>query len=96
MLDALDDLEPEAIGLRLDQAFALLRVDETFEAVIAPAARDGRRALGSAATMTTAEEHLVSEAVRSRLGHLLARCRRRRARRRGARVRARASGTSSA
>ena len=36
MLDSLDDLEPEVIGLRLDQAFALLGVDETLEAVLRP------------------------------------------------------------
>jgi MerR family transcriptional regulator, light-induced transcriptional regulator len=71
LLDALDDLDSEAIGLRLDQAFALLPVEETFEVVLGPLLeaigqrwRDG--------TTTTAEEHLVSEAVRSRLGHLLA------------------------
>jgi MerR family transcriptional regulator, light-induced transcriptional regulator len=71
MLDALDDLEPAAIGLRLDQAFALLRVEETFEAVLCPLLE----AVGDRwqnGTTTTAEEHLVSEAVRSRLGHLLA------------------------
>jgi methanogenic corrinoid protein MtbC1 len=71
MLDALDDLEPAVIGLRLDQAFALLRVEETFEAVLCPLleAVGDRWQNGS---MTTAQEHLVSEAVRSRLGHLLA------------------------
>jgi MerR family transcriptional regulator, light-induced transcriptional regulator len=71
MLDALDDLEPATIGLRLDQAFALLRVEETFEAVLCPlleAVGDGWQN----GTMTTAQEHLVSEAVRSRLAHLLA------------------------
>jgi MerR family transcriptional regulator, light-induced transcriptional regulator len=71
MLDALDDLEPATIGLRLDQAFALLRVEETFEAVLCPLLE----AVGDRwqnGTMTTAQEHLVSEAVRSRLAHLLA------------------------
>ncbi|MEP6812813.1 MAG: MerR family transcriptional regulator [Actinomycetota bacterium] len=71
LLDALDDVEPEVIGLRLDQAFALLRVEETFEAVLCPLLEAvGER--WQAGTVTTAEEHLVSEAVRSRLGHLLA------------------------
>jgi DNA-binding transcriptional MerR regulator len=71
MLDALDNLESEVIGLRLDQAFALLHVEETFEAVLVPLLE----AVGERwhnGTMTTAEEHLVSEAVRSRLGYLLA------------------------
>ena len=71
MLDALDDVEPEVIGLRLDQAFALLGVDETFEAVLRPLLQAvGER--WAEGTVTVAEEHLVSEAVRSRLGHLLA------------------------
>ena len=71
MLDALDDHEAEAIGLRLDQAFALLHVEETFESVLVPLLQAvGERWRNG--TMTTAEEHLVSEAVRSRLGHLLA------------------------
>jgi len=71
MLDALDDLEAEAIGLRLDQAFALLHVEETFESVLVPLLQAvGERWRNG--TMTTAEEHLISEAVRSRLGHLLA------------------------
>jgi DNA-binding transcriptional MerR regulator len=71
LLDALDDVEPEVIGLKLDQAFALLRVEETFEAVLCPLLETlGERWQGG--TVTTAEEHLVSEAVRSRLGHLLA------------------------
>jgi DNA-binding transcriptional MerR regulator len=71
MLDTLDDVEPAVIGLRLDQAFALLRVEDTFEAVLCPLLE----AVGDRwqnGTMTTAQEHLVSEAVRSRLGHLLA------------------------
>jgi DNA-binding transcriptional MerR regulator len=71
MLAALDELEPEVIGLRLDQAFALLRVEETFEAVLCPLL-EAVGARWQAGTVTTAEEHLVSEAVRSRLGHLLA------------------------
>jgi len=72
LLDALDDLEAEAIGLRLDQAFALLHVEETFESVLVPLLQAvGERWRNG--TMTTAEEHLISEAVRSRLGHLLER-----------------------
>lgn len=71
MLDALDALEPEVVGLRLDQAFALLPIEEMFEAVLCPLLE----AVGERwenGTVTVAEEHLVSEAVRSRLGHLLA------------------------
>jgi DNA-binding transcriptional MerR regulator len=71
MLDALDDVEPEVIGVRLDQAFALLSVEETFEAVLVPLLE----AVGDRwqeGAVTTAEEHLVTEAVRSRLSHLLA------------------------
>src|SRR6185437_1257551 len=58
------------IGMRLDQAFALLGVEETLDAVIRPLLQTiGERWAGGA--LTVAEEHLVSEAVRSRLGHLL-------------------------
>jgi len=71
VLDALDAGESDQIGLRLDQAFALLGVDETLDGVIRPLLREiGDR--WESATITVAEEHLVSEAVRSRLGHLLA------------------------
>ena len=70
MLDALDDLEPEAIGLRLDQAFALLPVEETLEDVLCPLL-DAVGERWEAGTVSVAEEHLVSEAVRSRLGYLL-------------------------
>ena len=56
--------------MRLDQAFALLGVEETLDAVIRPLLQTiGERWAGGA--LTVAEEHLVSEAVRSRLGHLL-------------------------
>jgi methanogenic corrinoid protein MtbC1 len=70
ILEALDQGETSAIGLRLDQSFALLGVDETLDAVIRPLLRlIGER--WAAGEITVAEEHLVSEAVRSRLGHLL-------------------------
>jgi methanogenic corrinoid protein MtbC1 len=59
------------IGLRLDQAFALHRVEETLETVVDPLLRAvGER--WESGELGVADEHLVSEAVRSRLGHLLA------------------------
>jgi MerR family transcriptional regulator, light-induced transcriptional regulator len=70
MLDSLERGETSEIGLRLDQSFALLGVDETLDAVIRPLLRTvGER--WAAGKLNVAEEHLVSEAVRSRLGHLL-------------------------
>jgi methanogenic corrinoid protein MtbC1 len=59
------------IGLRLDQAFALHSVEEALETVVDPLLR----AVGArweTGELGVADEHLVSEAVRSRLGHLLA------------------------
>jgi methanogenic corrinoid protein MtbC1 len=71
VLDALDSGPPEQIGLRLDQAFALLSVDEVIESVIRPLLQEvGDR--WQQGELSVAGEHLVSEAVRSRLGHLLA------------------------
>src|SRR5260221_12327810 len=70
ILDSLQRGETAEIGLRLDQSFALLGVDETLDAVIRPLLRTvGER--WAAGEISVAEEHLVSEAVRSRLGHLL-------------------------
>jgi methanogenic corrinoid protein MtbC1 len=71
ILELLDRGETSEIGLRLDQSFALLGVDETLDAVIRPLLGTvGER--WAAGEISVAEEHLVSEAVRSRLGHLLA------------------------
>jgi methanogenic corrinoid protein MtbC1 len=71
LLDSLDRGDSAEIGLRLDQAFALLDVDETLDAVVRPLLQSvGERWANG--KLTVAEEHLVSEAVRSRLGHLLA------------------------
>jgi methanogenic corrinoid protein MtbC1 len=68
---ALDDGDPAEIGVRLDQAFALLGVDDTLSSVLQPLLEEvGDRWVRG--ELTVAEEHLVSEAVRSRLGHLLA------------------------
>jgi MerR family transcriptional regulator, light-induced transcriptional regulator len=70
MLDSIALGETWEIGLRLDQAFALLGVDETLEAVVRPLLETvGER--WTRGELTVAEEHLVSETVRSRLGHLL-------------------------
>ena len=70
ILAALDAGLTDQIGLRLDQSFALLGVDDTLDAVVRPLLHEvGDR--WSRGTLTVAEEHLVSEAVRSRLGHLL-------------------------
>src|SRR2546423_6836194 len=70
ILESLERGETSEIGLRLDQSFALLGVDETLDAVIRPLLHTlGERWV--AGEITVAEEHLVSEAVRSRLGYLL-------------------------
>ncbi len=71
ILSAVDAGDSDQIGVRLDQAFALVNVDEMLSAVLCPLLQ----AVGDrwhAGEMTVADEHLVSEAVRSRLGHLLA------------------------
>jgi methanogenic corrinoid protein MtbC1 len=69
ILEAVDAADPAEIGIRLDQAFALLGLHE-LAAVLEPLLRTiGER--WARGTMSVAGEHLVSEAVRSRLGHLL-------------------------
>jgi DNA-binding transcriptional MerR regulator/methylmalonyl-CoA mutase cobalamin-binding subunit len=71
ILHSLEHGETAEIGLRLDQAFALHGVDQTLESVLRPLLHTvGERWAGG--TLSIADEHLVSEAVRSRLGHLLA------------------------
>jgi methanogenic corrinoid protein MtbC1 len=70
ILDSLGHGDTSEIGLRLDQAFALLGVDTTLEQVLCPLLRTvGER--WERGELTVADEHLVSEAVRSRLGYLL-------------------------
>jgi methanogenic corrinoid protein MtbC1 len=70
LLDSLGHGDTAEIGLRLDQAFALLGVDTTLEDVLCPLLRAvGER--WEQGELTVADEHLVSEAVRSRLGYLL-------------------------
>ena len=70
ILDAVECGEPAEIGIRLDQAFALLGVDSTLADVLQPLlCTVGER--WERGTLSVAEEHLVSEAVRSRLGHLI-------------------------
>jgi DNA-binding transcriptional MerR regulator len=70
-LAALLEAEPETIGLLVDQAFALHGVDATFDEILTPLLQ----AVGDRwerGEITVAQEHFVSETVRSRLGHLLA------------------------
>jgi DNA-binding transcriptional MerR regulator len=70
ILAALERHEAMEIGIRLDQAFALNGVEETLEGIVRPLLETvGER--WEHGELTVAEEHLVSEAVRSRLGHLL-------------------------
>jgi methanogenic corrinoid protein MtbC1 len=70
IVEAVDGDDPAEIGVRLDQAFALLTLDDTLGAVLEPLLQTvGER--WERGTMSVAGEHLVSEAVRSRLGHLL-------------------------
>jgi MerR family transcriptional regulator, light-induced transcriptional regulator len=71
MLAAVDAGDVSGVGLLVDQAFALHGVDVTLDQVLQPLLEE----IGSRwerGELTVAEEHLVSEAVRSRLGHLLA------------------------
>ena len=70
-LAALLDAEPEQIGILVDQAFALHGVDVTLTEILTPLLQTvGER--WQEGTITVADEHFVSETVRSRLGHLLA------------------------
>lgn len=61
----------EDVGPLVDQAFALHGIDATLDRILRPLlAEIGRRwQLGTA---TVADEHRLSETIRSRLGHLLA------------------------
>ena len=70
IVDSLEHGETSEIGLRLDQSFALLGVDETLDGVVRPLLKTVGE-LWAVGEISVAEEHLVSEAVRSRLGHLL-------------------------
>ena len=71
ILAALDTGGATEVGLLIDQAFALHGVDDTLEEILRPLLQTiGER--WEHGEMTVAEEHVLSEAVRSRLGHLLA------------------------
>lgn len=71
MLDAIDAGEPARVGVLVDQALALHGVDATFDDVLIPLLRTvGQRWQHS--ELSVGDEHLVTETVRSRLGHLLA------------------------
>src|SRR4051812_8803130 len=71
ILTAVDSGATPEVGLLVDQAFALYGVDTTLESILSPLLHTiGER--WEHGDLSVAEEHLVSEAVRSRLGHLLA------------------------
>jgi len=71
ILAAVEATDGAQIGLLVDQAFALYGVDDTLEKILRPLLETiGER--WQHGDLTVAEEHLVTEAVRSRLGHLLA------------------------
>lgn len=71
MLDAVDAGEPGQVGLLVDQAFALHGVDATFDDILVPLLHTvGER--WQHRELSIGDEHLVTEMVRSRLGHLLA------------------------
>ena len=71
ILDALEHGDAADIGVHLDQAFALNSVEATLAKVVVPLLEMvGDR--WQAGELNIADEHLVSESVRSRLGHLLA------------------------
>jgi DNA-binding transcriptional MerR regulator len=70
ILAAATDGDVGEIGVRLDQAFALHKLESVFAEVIEPLLREvGKR--WQAGELDVAQEHLVSEAVRARLGHLV-------------------------
>jgi MerR family transcriptional regulator, light-induced transcriptional regulator len=71
LLDALARGDPTQLGVLLDQVFALEDLDEALARIVRPLLHvvGERWLLGH---LTVAEEHLVSEAVRTRLAHLLA------------------------
>jgi MerR family transcriptional regulator, light-induced transcriptional regulator len=58
------------IGVRLDQAFALHSLDAVFAEVIDPLLRRVGN-LWQDGELSVAQEHLISESVRARLGHLV-------------------------
>ncbi len=71
ILDALARGDPAEIGALLDQAFVLDDLERALSRIIRPLLHIvGER--WQRGELTVAEEHLVSEAVRSRLAHLLA------------------------
>ena len=71
MLEAVAAGEPGRVGLLVDQALALHGVDATFDEILVPLLRRvGER--WQDRELSVGDEHLVTEMVRSRLGHLLA------------------------
>jgi MerR family transcriptional regulator, light-induced transcriptional regulator len=71
ILAALGPGDAAEVGLLIDQAFALHGVDDTLEEILRPLLQTiGER--WERNELSVADEHVLSEAVRSRLGHLLA------------------------
>jgi len=70
ILASVDNGEAVEVGVRLDQAFALQGVEDTLEGVVHPLL-DAVGDRWQRGDLDVADEHLVSEAVRARLGHLL-------------------------
>jgi methanogenic corrinoid protein MtbC1 len=71
ILDAVEQGDATDIGVRLDQAFALNTVEAALGKIVGPLL-EMVGARWQAGELNVAEEHLVSESVRARLGHLLA------------------------
>lgn len=70
ILDAVAAHDVVQVGLRLDQAFALYKLETVLEEVVEPVLYEvGAR--WEARELSVAQEHLVSQAVRARLGHVL-------------------------
>jgi len=70
LLTSVDRREAGDVGIRLDQAFALNGVEATLEGVVRPLLEHvGER--WASGDLDVADEHLISEAVRARLGYLL-------------------------
>lgn len=70
ILDAAERDDVAQIGLRLDQAFALHPLEAVLMEIVHPVLLNlGER--WAAGKVNVAQEHLVSEALRARLGHLL-------------------------
>ena len=71
ILEAVERSDTKLLARALDQAFALHAIEELIVEIIEPVLIEiGDR--WSAGTLSVAQEHLASEAIRTRLAHLLA------------------------